>query len=116
MERGDIYVANINPRSGSEQSGTRPVLIISHNSFNKIPNWKSIIVLPISTSNNQAKRSLTIVKLLENEAGLEKESIALCHQITTLDKSKLIKKLGSVSEDRMKEVEKAIKYSIEIFD
>lgn len=116
MERGDIYIANINPRSGSEQSGTRPVLIISHNSFNKIPNWKSIIVLPISTSNNQAKRGLTVIKLLENEGGLEKQSIVICHQITTLDKSKLTKKLGSISEDRMKEIEKAIKYSLEIFD
>ncbi|MBC7473758.1 MAG: type II toxin-antitoxin system PemK/MazF family toxin [Candidatus Sericytochromatia bacterium] len=116
MERGDIYIANINPRSGSEQSGIRPILIISHNSFNTTQNWKSIIIVPISTSINQAKRSPTVVKILANESGLEKESSILCHQITTLDKSKITKKIGSISGEKMKEVERSIKYSLDIFE
>lgn len=116
MERGDIYIANINPRSGSEQSGIRPVLIISHNGFNTTTNWNSIIILPISTSITQARRTPTIVNILKNEAGLEKDSSILCHQITTLDKSKLTKKVGSLPKEKMKEVETAIKYSLDMFE
>jgi mRNA interferase MazF len=116
MERGDIYIANINPRSGSEQSGIRPVLIISHNGFNTTANWNSIIILPISTSTTQARRTPTIVNILKNEAGLEKDSSILCHQITTLDKSKLTKKVGSLPKEKMKEVETAIKYSLDMFE
>jgi len=116
MERGDIYIANINPRSGSEQSGIRPVLIISHNGFNTTQNWKSIIIVPVSTSINQAQRTPTIVKVSPDESGLEKESSILCHQITTLDKGKLLKKIGNLNGDKLKEVEKAIKYSLDMFD
>ncbi len=115
MERGDIYIANISPRTGSEQTGTRPVVIISHNSFNHIPNWNSIIVIPVSTSQKQAVRTPTVVFLPKNTAGLDKDSHVLCHQITTLDKSKLQKKVGSLSEEHIKGIEKAISYALDMF-
>lgn len=50
MERGDVYWAELRPRSGSEQQGHRPVIIVSHNAFNQSQNWRSIIVVPLSTS------------------------------------------------------------------
>jgi mRNA interferase MazF len=39
MMRGDIYRAELKPRSGSEQHGRRPVIIVSHDSFNSVPGW-----------------------------------------------------------------------------
>ena len=63
MKRGDIYQANLQPRSGSEQQGRRPILVISHDGFNQNVRWRSIIVIPISTSSAQAKRGLTAVLL-----------------------------------------------------
>ncbi len=54
MQRGDIYWADLIPRSGAEQRGRRPVLIVSHDGFNRTPNWRSIIVVPIFTSAAQA--------------------------------------------------------------
>jgi mRNA interferase MazF len=116
MQRCEIYLADINPRSGSEQKGIRPVIIISHDSFNTTPNWNSIIVIPVSTSEKQIKRAPTVVKLSKNDTDLEKDSFALCHQITTLDKSKLKQKLGTLSENYIKEIEKAIKYSLSMFE
>ena len=50
MKRGDVYWADLHPRSGSEQTGRRPVIVISHDGFNQIPAWKSIIVVPVSAS------------------------------------------------------------------
>jgi mRNA-degrading endonuclease toxin of MazEF toxin-antitoxin module len=76
MKRGEVYIAELVPRSGSEQTGRRPVIIVSHDGFNQTPNWRSIIVVPISTSNNQAKRSLTTILIKQNEVGLTQNSIA----------------------------------------
>lgn len=50
MQRGELYWAKLEPRSGSEQQGRRPVVVISSDGFNDIPTWRSIIVIPVTTS------------------------------------------------------------------
>jgi mRNA interferase MazF len=91
MKRGDVYWAVLSPRSGSEQQGRRPVVIVSHDGFNQTPNWRSVVVVPISTSSAQTKRGPTAVLLPAKSGGLTKTSVALCHQLTTLDRAKLFK-------------------------
>lgn len=56
MNRGEVYWADLVPRSGSGQRGRRPVVVISHDAFNQTPDWRSIIVVPLSTSVVQAGR------------------------------------------------------------
>ena len=114
MRRGDVYWADLNPRSGSEQKGRRPVIIISHDGFNTITAWRSIITIPISTSKSQAARGPTIVKLPSGTAGLTQDSIALCHQVTTLDRSKLTQHLGTISEALLTQIEQALKTALDI--
>jgi mRNA interferase MazF len=77
LKRGEVYWATIKPRSGSEQTGKRPVIILSSDGFNSIPTWRSVIVIPLSTSGKQAKRGPTAVMLPKGEGGLAKDSIAL---------------------------------------
>ena len=112
MKRGDIYVALLAPRSGSEQKGRRPVLIVSHDGFNQTPGWRSIIVVPISTSATQSQRGPTSVPLPVGEGGLDRDSIAVCHQITTLDRYKLQSKLGTLSDELIQDVENGIKAAV----
>lgn len=114
MKRGDIYIAELVPRSGSEQKGRRPVIIVSHDSFNETPNWRSIIVVPVSTSISQGQRGPTAVPIPAGEGGLAKESLALCHQITTLDRSKLKKKLGELSGGFIRAVGNGIKAAADL--
>src|ERR1035438_6274001 len=95
MKRGEVYWADLVPRSGSEQTGRRPVILMSHDGFNQTPAWKSIIVVPISTSTSQGKRGPTVVELPGGSAGLPKASFAVCHQVTTLDRSKVTRKAGA---------------------
>ena len=45
MKRGEVRWADLAPRSGSEQTGRRPVIVVSHDGFNETPTWKSIIVV-----------------------------------------------------------------------
>ena len=60
MKRGEVYWADLAPRSGSEQRGRRPVVVISHDAFNQTPGWRSIIVVPLSTSAAQAGADLLL--------------------------------------------------------
>ena len=69
---------------------------------------------PISTSNNQARRGLTAIFLASGEGGLSQDSVALCHQVTTLDRSKLRQQLGEVTEDKMLEIEEGLKAAMDI--
>lgn len=114
MRRGEIFIANIIPRSGSEQSGRRPVVIVSNDGFNKTPDWDSIIVVPVSTSINQARRSLTSIPLFAGEGGLPNDSVALCHRVTTLDRSKLLSRLGELDSEQMAAIELGLKAAMRL--
>lgn len=94
MKRGEVYWASLAPRSGSEQQGMRPVIVVSHDAFNQTSGWRSVIVVPVSTSASQAQRGPTAVPLPAGAGGLKTDSVALCHQVTTLDRSKLTSLAG----------------------
>lgn len=98
MKRGDVYWATLVPRSGAEQRGRRPVIVVSHDAFNEVGTWRSVIVVPVSTSRGQVRRGPTAVPLPAGSGGLKKDSIALCHHVTTLDRSKLSGRLGSLPD------------------
>ncbi|MBI5446286.1 MAG: type II toxin-antitoxin system PemK/MazF family toxin [Deltaproteobacteria bacterium] len=105
IRRGEIVLADLSPRSGSEQRGRRPVLVISHDAFNRTPGWRSVIVVPFSTSAGQASRGPTAVPLPAGAGGLRKASVALCHQITTIDREKIREKLGKLASRDLARVE-----------
>jgi mRNA interferase MazF len=113
MIRGEIYWADLVPRSGAEQTGRRPVIVVSHDGFNRTPGWKSIIVVPVSTSTSQGKRGPTVVEL-SGSTGLPKASFAVCHQVTTLDRAKLAKKIGALSPAVLGMLGEALKASMDL--
>ena len=88
---------NLDPTIGSEQGKTRPVLVISDDDVNAI--LPVINILPL-TSLKQGRRIYPNEVLLKKEqSGLDKDSLVLCYQIRTVDKKRLIKKLGEVKND-----------------
>ena len=114
MTRGEVYWADLPPRSGSEQTGRRPVIVVSHDGFNQTPAWRSIIVIPISTSASQGRRGLTVVEIPGGAAGLPKTSSAVCHQVTTLDRAKLTRRAGSLPPELLREVDAALKAALDL--
>lgn len=114
MKRGEIYLADLAPRSGSEQQGRRPVIVVSHDGFNQAVGWRSAIVIPVSTSPAQARRGITAVVIPAGEGGLIRPSVALCHQVTTLDRAKLVKLLGRLSPLRLQEIANGLKAAMDI--
>lgn len=78
--------------------------MISHDGFNEVETWRSIIVVPVSTSKRQVKRGLTVVPVGAGEGGLQRDSLALCHQVTTLYRSKLVERAGILSAEALEAV------------
>ena len=112
IQRGDVYWATLAPRSGSEQAGRRPVVIVSNDGFNRIENWHSIIVVPLSTSGRQARRGPTAVAIPASALGLAADGLALCHQITTLDRAKLQARVSLLPEAVMATIDEGIKAAL----
>ena len=97
MKQYDIYLADLNPIVGREQSGTRPVLIIS----NEYENILDIVTIIPVTSLKDGRKIYPNELLLKDE--LEKPSILLCQQIRTISKARLIKKFTSISSIKTQE-------------
>lgn len=112
MKRGDVFWADLAPRSGSEQTGRRPVIVVSHDGFNRVEQWRSIIVVPLSTSPAQRRRGPTAVPLPKGAAGLRKESVALCHQVTTLDRAKLVERVGELASASLHRVDEGLRAAL----
>lgn len=108
MKRGDVCWANLEPRSRSEQRGRRPVVIVSSDGFNAVPTWRSVIVVPITTSPRQARRGPTVVAIPALGSGLTASSVAVCHQISTLDRAKIDDRISTLPQSTMAEIEQAI--------
>lgn len=114
MKRGDLYWADLAPRSGSEQQGRRPVIIVSHEAFNQTQGWRSVIVVPVSTSGAQAGRGPTAVALPVGAGGLKRESVAVCHQVTTLDRAKLAQFVGTLSAPLLRQIDDGLKAAMQL--
>jgi len=106
MKRGDVFWA--------EQRGRRPVIVVSTDGFNMAAGWQSVIVVPVSTSEAQARRGPTAVPLSAGVAGLAKTSVALCHQVTTLDRAKLTERVGVLPAAALAAVEGGLKAALDL--
>lgn len=109
-----IFLASLNPAKGSEQAGRRPVLIISRERINQILPVVNIIPL---TSLKSAVRNIypNEVLLPADIAGLQMDSIALCYQVRTLDKSRLEEDVGELVDAKLRqEVIEALRFQLDM--
>ena len=106
IERGDIYLAALDPVIGREIAKTRPVVVVSNNLNNKYGG--TIIVLPL-TSQKLKKVYPFEILLSKGNANLPKESKVKADQIRTLDKRRLIKRFGQLTEEQITLIDEAIK-------
>lgn len=103
IKRGEIWWADLGEPMGSEPSLRRPVLIVQDDDFNR-SRLATVIVLSI-TSNTRLSEMPGNVLLRRETSGLPKESVVNMSQIVTIDKNWLEKKVGSLSQMLMEEVE-----------
>ena len=105
VKRGDIFYADLSPVVGSEQGGTRPVLIVQNDTGNR--HSPTVIAAAITSQTGKA-RLPTHINIAGGSVGLSKDSIILLEQIRTIDKRRLREHMGHLDENQMAQVDDAI--------
>ena len=112
IKRGMVFYADLGINEDSVQGGLRPVIIVGNNLQGKY--GPVITVIPI-TSKISKKRLMTQT-LLINEIGLNRESMAMAEQITTISKDKLVSYIGRLRKETIKEIDKTIDAALALTD
>ena len=107
MKRGEIWIVDLDPGFGREIRKKRPALIISLDIFNK--SLSTIIVIPFSSQVPKLISAEMIMVFPNEENGLDKKTVILPLLIRSVDKERLIKKIGILQSDKLEEVENALK-------
>src|SRR3989338_5629586 len=103
---------NLDPTVGHEIKKIRPGVVIQNdvgNTFSPIT-----IIVPISSQKVEKVYPFEVFIQKEKNNGLEKDSKIMCNQMRAIDKRRLSRKLGSVSQDLMKEINTALKISLDL--
>ena len=108
FKRGDIYLADLNPFRGSEQGGTRPVLVLQNNAGNFYA--PTLIIAPITTRLH--KLNLPTHQMLQKEGGLYYDSMVELEQIRTIDKSRVKAYIGRLKQNTMRKIDEVIAISL----
>ena len=112
FKRGDIYYAELDPVIGSEQGGTRPVVIISNDIGNK--HSPTIVIAAITSRMTKSKSKLPTHLYLGNVKGLPANSIILLEQIRTIDKKRLKERLTQLNQHFIEKLNDPLLISIGI--
>lgn len=113
VRRGDIFYAELNPVVGSEQGGTRPVLVIQNDIGNQ---YSPTTIVAAITSQLEKAKLPTHVELDREMCGLERNSVVLLEQIRTIDKQRLKHKVSSLDDELMEKVNEALQISLALID
>lgn len=111
IKKGDLYYADLSLGIGSEQGGIRPVVILQNNKGNK---YAPTVIVASLTSGRHRKQFLPTHFTLTERKGLRSNSIVLLEQIRTIDKSRLLNKIGSLSRRKIRLIDQKIKISLGI--
>lgn len=109
ISRGDLFYADLSPVIGSEQGGIRPVLIIQNDLGNKY----SPTVIAAAITSQVDKKHLPIHIPISAEF-LDKDSIVLLEQVRTIDKRRLVKYIGKLSDEYIERIDWALAISLGI--
>src|SRR2546430_992552 len=101
VERWSVWLANLDPVVGSEQGKTRPILVLSQSTLNQT--LPVVNVLPITSRKPNRRIYPNEALLAAQTANLPNESIVLCYQVRTLDKRRLMKKIGALNDPVIQE-------------
>jgi mRNA interferase MazF len=119
ISRGQIYFANLDPVSGRERAGKRPVLIVSDDAINSQPLVVTVVVG--TKASNLSKQHPTNVLMTAKETGLPLDTVFLCFQMRSLDPSRLIDPktkrpalAGAAPPRKMEEVDQALRLTLSL--
>jgi mRNA interferase MazF len=113
IRRGDVFFADLSLGLGSEQGGTRPVLILQNDIGNQ---YSPTTIVAVITSQLSKVKLPTHVEVTSNNSGLEKDSLILLEQIRTIDKTRLKEKVASLSDELIEKVAQSLEISLGLIE
>ena len=112
MRRGDVYDARLDPVEGSEQGGTRPVVIVTRDAILGGSTVASIV--PLTTFRPLRKLYPSHVLVRAPEGGLSADSVALAEQTRVLSKARLLHFRGTLSRETMSQLARALRVALDL--
>jgi mRNA interferase MazF len=106
MRRGEVYDASVDPTEGSEQTGIRPVIIVSRNAINAA----SQVVLAVPCTTYRPGKRIYPSQILINapDGGLDRDSVALGEQVRALAKTRFLRLRGMLSSSSLQQLNQAL--------
>ncbi|NHC34619.1 type II toxin-antitoxin system PemK/MazF family toxin [Scytonema millei] len=112
MKRGEVYDARLEPVEGSEQGGTRPIIIVSRDAINAYS--PVILAVPCTTYQSNKRVYPTQVLIRASDGGLSRDSIAMADQVRVLSKARLLRLRGTLSYEVMSQLERALLIALDL--
>lgn len=112
-KRGDLFLVSFDPAVGSEVRKTRPAVIIQNDIANE---FSPVTIVAAITSKFGPKLRPTEALISVGETGLSQPSVVLLNQLRSVDRSRLIKRMGKIDDLTLKRVEGCLKISLALID
>ncbi len=112
ISRGQVYMVDLAPARGREQTGRRPVLVVSSDAINRQP--LAVAVVAGTNAANVPRDYPTNVRVQATESGLAKDTVFLCFQIRSLDPERLRQLAGSLQPAKMAEIDRALRLVLDL--
>jgi mRNA interferase MazF len=110
MRRFDIWIANLNPQKGAKIGKIKPVLVVQSDYVNEY--LGSVIVIPFSSKPWSSK--INHIKVQAGDFGFDRESTLLLDQICTIDKRRVIQRIGYLPDEYHESVESGLKKLLDL--
>ncbi|MFY9908370.1 MAG: type II toxin-antitoxin system PemK/MazF family toxin [Candidatus Sulfotelmatobacter sp.] len=110
--RGDVFTVSLEPVQGSEQGGTRPVVVVSRDALNKFS--PVVVICSITDAANKTKVYPSHVRVAAGSGGLKLESIVVCEQVRAINKTRLRDALGKFDKAVMTRIDAALKITLDL--
>ena len=107
--RGDVYLVNFDPTIGAEVKKTRPAVVIQNDIGNR---WSPITIVAAMTSRFEEPLYPTEVLVKASEGGLAVDSVVLLNQLRSVDKARLVRRLGALKSQTVRESDRALLLSL----
>ena len=108
--RGDVWLADLNPTRGHEQSGIRPVVVVSTDRFNH-GRAARVVVVPLTSG---PRRAAWHVAIMPPEGGVRRPSFAKCEDVRSVSSERLLTRWGTVSPDVIHENSDRLRVLLEL--
>ncbi len=108
--RGDVFSARLDPTEGSEQAGTRPVVVVSRDSINA--NSPVVVIVPVTDASNVKRTYPSHAYLPKGSGGLQMDSVAKTEQVRAIQVSRFVGYYGRVDNEAVARIEEAIKITL----